>query len=119
MQDGFAITVWCYFEPVRRMLRPAEYAAAHRPRIEFDRAGLRLVSWLEIATRCFRLFLPGRSLISGRQGEGCVLTAEAEVTGYRGPDSALSGHQRRVIQVAFGVRVIEVQGRRHDASPNC
>jgi aminoglycoside phosphotransferase (APT) family kinase protein len=28
MQDGFAITLWCYFEPVRRTLRPADYAAA-------------------------------------------------------------------------------------------
>jgi hypothetical protein len=39
MQDGFAITVWRYFEPVRRMLRPAEYATA----LERLHAGMRQI----------------------------------------------------------------------------
>ncbi len=46
MQDGFAVTVWCYFEPVRRMLRPAEYAAA----LERLHAGMRQI---DIATPHF------------------------------------------------------------------
>ncbi len=46
MQDGFAITVWCHFEPVRQMLRPAEYAAA----LERLHSGLRQI---DVATPHF------------------------------------------------------------------
>ena len=39
VRDGFKITMWTYFEPVRRVLPPAEYAQA----LERLHAGLRQI----------------------------------------------------------------------------
>src|SRR5579885_1974870 len=55
-----------------------------------------------------------RSVGEAPQDERDVLPAETETVGQRHLDRLLAGHVRDIVQVALGVRVIQVDRRRHD-----
>ena len=53
------------------------------------------------------------------EDQGTVCSAEAERIGQRNRYVTLQGHVRRVEEIALGILVLQVDGRRHDPLLDC